>query len=356
MSLGNLLASLRPEVSVTVIGVDPAVVGALAARRPATRSRVLPPVAGKLDLRSMLAHVRAVRKERPEILHTSLRTPWSCQYGILAGLVAPGVRVVCVEQLPIPSPSRLQRAIRRFLAGRVAGHVAVGDRAARLVERFVGLPERSVGTIYNGVPDLEAEPMARRRPGPIIGTLGRLDPQKGFDLLIRALPLVPDATVVIVGDGPERAGLERLARELGVTDRVLITGWSEQARAYLGSFDIFVLPSRFEGFPLSIVEAMLARLPVVATDVGSIAEAVLDGETGFLVPAEDVDALAGALQRLLADPELRRRLGESGRARALDRFTAATMARSFERLYEEVTRGGKPPARSRTSNIRVRGR
>ena len=101
---------------------------------------------------------------------------------------------------------------------------------------------------------------------------------------------------------------------------------------------ILALPSRFEAFPLAILEAMLAGLPVVATDVGSVAEAVTDGETGLIVPPDDPEALAAALERLLADGELRARFGRSARARAELQFTSSALARNFEALYEEIRR------------------
>jgi glycosyltransferase involved in cell wall biosynthesis len=157
-------------------------------------------------------------------------------------------------------------------------------------------------------------------------------------VLFEALAALPDAALVLVGDGPERRWLEALATSPLLEGRVRFTGWHAEPRRHLTTFDVFVLPSRFEGFPLSIVEAMLARLPVVATTVGSVPEAVREGETGLLVPPDDAAALAAALGRLLADPALRSRLGEAGRRLALERFTAAAMARSFERLYEEILR------------------
>jgi glycosyltransferase involved in cell wall biosynthesis len=119
---------------------------------------------------------------------------------------------------------------------------------------------------------------------------------------------------------------------------VLWEGWSDDPRSYLGTFDVVALPSRFEGFPLTVLEALLARSAVAATDVGSVAEAVHGDETGLLVPPEDPAALAAAIRRLLADPPLRRRLGEQGRRLVLDRFTAGQMARAYESLYAELLR------------------
>lgn len=180
----------------------------------------------------------------------------------------------------------------------------------------------------------------RARPvaGPIVGAIGRLEPQKGFDVLLRALRVVPDAAAVLVGDGAERHALRELAAHAAIADRVIWIDWTADARSYLPWFDVFVLPSRFEGFPLALLEALLAERAVVAADVGDVAEAVLPGETGLLVPPEDPGALAVAIRQLLSDDALRRRLGARGRDLVLSRFTASHMTRSFERLYDEILR------------------
>jgi glycosyltransferase involved in cell wall biosynthesis len=332
-SLGHLVAELDPGLDVSVLGVDRDVVERLAGRRPGAAAHVLPPVATKRDLGAFAAHVRALRRLRPDVLHANLTTPASCRYALLAATLAPGVRTVAVEQLPYPLEGRLQFRLKRFTSSRLAAHVAVGDQAARDVEGFVGLPPGSVRTIRNGVPDVPLEPLPRPFGGPTVGSVGRLDRQKGYDVLLRALAELPDAALVLVGDGPERAALERQA-----AGRVRFAGWQDEPRGHLTTFDVFALSSRFEGFPLGIVEAMLAELPVVATRVGSVPEAVRDGETGLLVPADDPHALAAALRRVLDDAELATSLGRRGRELALERFTAAAMARAFEALYEEILR------------------
>jgi glycosyltransferase involved in cell wall biosynthesis len=333
-SLGHLLAELDPELELVVLGVDRHVVERLARRRPGAAAEVLPAVRTKRDAGAFRAHVRALRRLRPDVLHANLTTPASCRYALLAAALVPGVRAVAVEQLPYPLDGRLQLALKRFTSARLAAHVAVGEQAARDVERFVGLPPGSVRTIRNGVPDLELEPLPRPFAGPTIGSLGRLDRQKGFDLLLRALAELPAVALVLVGDGPERAALERQATDTGLTPRVLFAGWQEEPRRHLTTFDAFVLPSRFEGFPLSVVEAMLAGLPVVASRVGSVPEAVRDGETGLLVPPEDPHALATALRRALDEPALGRR----GRELAREQFTSSAMAGAFEALYREILR------------------
>jgi glycosyltransferase involved in cell wall biosynthesis len=121
-----------------------------------------------------------------------------------------------------------------------------------------------------------------------------------------------------------------------VQDRLQITGWVSHAREWLGDFDVFALPSRWEGMPLSIIEAMHAGLPVLATDVGSVVETVIDGDTGFVVPRDDVAALVDRLRRLLGDAGLRSRMGQRGRALAAERFTAAAMAQRYEAIYSQI--------------------
>jgi glycosyltransferase involved in cell wall biosynthesis len=336
ISLSILLQSLDPKIDITVVGVDEEISRRVASTRPNTDVLLVPAVRGKWDLGAMLAIARALRKLRPDVLHANLNTPVAARYVLLAAILTPRIRVVAVEQLATVTTFTVpQRILKRVTARRLAAHVAVGDRAARQIERQLGLTPKSIRVIYNAVPDRTLRPGKRLANGPIVGSVARLDRQKGLDVLVRALPLLPGVSVVLVGGGPERMTLEQMAKETGVDDRLIITGWREDARDHLTGLDLFVLPSRFEGFPLAILEAMLACLPVVATDVGSVAEAVIDGETGLLVPPEDPEALAASISELLADPERRRRMGAAGRRRVLEHFSPANAARSFEAIYNE---------------------
>jgi glycosyltransferase involved in cell wall biosynthesis len=337
LALGYLLGALSAEIEVGVLSVDAEVGEAIAASRPGTPSLVVPAPLGASDRASLFAHVRAVHRFAPDILHANQAWPWACAYGEVAGLLVRGVRVVAVDHLPVAGAIPRARVLaRRIIARRLAAHVAVGDRAARMVEEIVGLRHGSVVGVPNGVPPSGLAPAPPLAPAPVIGSLGRLTDQKGYDLLVRALPDLPGATLVLVGDGPERAALEGLAVELGVGERLLITGWRSDGRAYLPMFDIFALPSRWEGMPLGILEAMHAGLPVLATDVGSVAEAVSDGDSGFVVAPEDADAVRERLQRLIADRDLRERMGEHGRTLAVAGFTDAVMARRYEAIYDSL--------------------
>jgi glycosyltransferase involved in cell wall biosynthesis len=337
--LGYLLGALSPEIEVGVLATDRDVADAIAALRPGTPIvTVRAPRPGR-DRAALREHVRAVRGFSPDVLHANQAWPWACAYGELAGLLTPGTRVLAVDHLPVASAvPRARRIGRRMLARRLHAHVAVGERSAREVEAMVGLPRGSVGAIPNGVPVERVEKSSAAKGEAVIGSLGRLTEQKRYDLLVRALPGLSAARLVLVGDGPERASLQALASELGVADRMTITGWVDDARSRLAGFDVFALPSAWEGMPLGILEAMHAGLPVLATDVGSVREAVADGHTGYLLAPDDLDGIRERLARLLRDTAARERMGERGRTVALERFTDTVMAKRYEAIYSEMTR------------------
>jgi glycosyltransferase involved in cell wall biosynthesis len=336
LALAHLLERLDPGVDVAVAGLSPAIVQRVAAGRPASRVEVLEAPRSGHDARALAAHVAMIRSFAPDIVHASLASPWSCQYAIAASGLVRRPRVVAVYQLPRSALNRRQRVLKRLTSIAVTRHVGVGTRTSREIEQLLRLPAGAVHTIHNGVPDEELEAPERPFRGPVVGAVGRLEPQKGFDVFLQALRDVPRATAVIVGDGEQRDELRALAERLGIADRVEWVGWRDDRRSYLPWFDVFVLPSRFEGFPLALLEALLARRAVVATDVGSVAEAVLHEQTGLLVPPDDSRALAGSIARLLEDDGLRERVGTAGRRLVQERFTASHMSRSFERLYKEI--------------------
>jgi glycosyltransferase involved in cell wall biosynthesis len=333
--LGNLLAELDPGIDAWIAGPAEPVIDYLAGRRPGSPTRLIRRVRHKADVVGLAATIRDIGSLGAEIFHANLAVPSACQYALAAATMVPGLRTIAVEQLPYPLDGALQLQLKRFTSRRLAAHIAVGERSAREVEALVGLDAGSVRTIHNAVADVALAPVERRFPGPVIGAIGRLDRQKGFDVLVRALAELSGASLVLVGDGPERESLQELVAELGLAERVEFLGWHEDARRQLSGFDVFALPSRFEGFPLAIVEAMLARLPVVATTVGSVPESVLDGVTGRLVAPDDPGALTLALRELLADAGLRARMGAAGREHALN-FTLGPMVRAYEALYAEV--------------------
>jgi glycosyltransferase involved in cell wall biosynthesis len=351
LALGYLLHALVEQIEVGVLATDLTIAETIAGHRPGALAMAVRAPKGVCDLNALLEHRAAIRAFAPDVLHCNQAWPWACAYGEFAGLLDRRTRVLAVDHLPVHGAiPRVRRSGRRLLARRLDAHVSVGRRSARQVEEMVGLARNTVGTVPNGVPStssgapgaLAVDDGLLRRDGPVIGSLGRLTDQKGYDLLVRALPGLPSATLVLVGDGPQRPVLEGIAAELGVAERLQITGWVEDSPRRLVEFDIFALPSRWEGMPLSILEAMHAGLPVVACDVGSVAEAVRDSDTGYLVPSEDLGALRDRLAKLLADVALRESMGERARKLAGTCFTDTLMARRYEAVYRSMVGWWRP--------------
>jgi glycosyltransferase involved in cell wall biosynthesis len=337
--LGYLLGALSEQIEVGVLCVAERVGAAIAAHREGVQLMCVRAPSGPRDVRAVREHVRALRAFAPDILQLNKSWPWACGCAELAALGAPGVRVLAVEHLPMAvEMPRLARIARHASGRRVNVRVAVGEHAARMIEQLLALAPATVIAVPNGVPAAheESQTPPRTRERLAIGSLGRMTEQKGYDLLVRALAKLGDAQLVLVGDGPQRASLEALARELEVAERLEVTGWSANPRGRLADIDVFALPSRWEGMPLGILEAMHAGLPVVGADVGSVSECVLDGDTGYVVGAEDLEALTDRLRRLLADEPLRQRMGERARTMARARFTDVAMALRYERVYETL--------------------
>jgi glycosyltransferase involved in cell wall biosynthesis len=270
----------------------------------------------------------------PDVVHLNLIAFPSCRRAAVAA-VSLGLPFVLVDHLPTPGLTWRGRAVQRLLTRWSAARVAVGRTAARDVERYGGLRPGTVQVVPNGVPDPGCGSLDPRRPRLVLGTLGRLEPQKGIDVLLRALVDVPEAELVVAGDGSQRAALEDLAAELEVTGRVRFLGPVGSPCALLGSVHALVQPSRWEAMPLAVLEAMHCGLPVVATDVGDLRDVVLDRETGFLVDAEVPESLAAAC-RELTDPLVRERLGRNARVRARESHSVAGMAASYDAVYRRA--------------------
>jgi glycosyltransferase involved in cell wall biosynthesis len=342
ISLEHLIANVSSDVAITVVGVSKHVVDTIAARRSHTKSIVLPGT----GIQSLIAHVATFHRLKPDLIHFNLCTPWAGAIGLVAALSLPRARVVRVDQLPLRTTDAIELWRTRMLSLRVDAHVAVGEASARRMEDFYALGRHTVLSVPNGVPDSPSTQFktAKQIDGRLlVGSVGRLDAMKAHDVLLRAIAQVDDVRVEILGEGEQRAALEQLAVELGIDDRVSLPGWMEQPRDRLFNYDLFVLPSRSEGFPLAIVEAMLAACPVIATRVGSIAEAVLHGETGLLIEKNDVDGLTAALRTLGDDPALRDRMGQRGRTVAMANFTAPHMAKRYEEIWQKVLSMSRSP-------------
>ena len=211
-----------------------------------------------------------------------------------------------------------------------------------------GWPRERITYLPNFVPDsaVAAAAAVSVAPGgraPLALALGRLHPNKGFELLLEALAATREITLWIAGDGPLRTRLERLATRLGITGRVRFLGWREDVPRLLAAADLLVCPSLYEPLGNVVIEAWSARLPVVATASDGPAGLIEDGESGILVPLPGSrgggpQALADAIERVCADPALRAKLGEAGRRAYEADFTEPIVVAGYRRFFDQVTR------------------
>ena len=288
--------------------------------------------------------VRATRRTAPDLLHTHM--VHADVYGSIAAhlLRRPFVSTRHNDDRYLLGPFRY---VDRAFAHGAARIVAISD-AVRTFHEQAGLPAGKLVTVHYGLdepPDVPSEttPSAAGIPAgaPLVLAVGRLIEQKDHATLLRAFARVhsthPDTHLAILGWGRLDAELHGLVRELGLEGSAHLLGRVEP-RDWLARADVFAHTSRWEGFGLVLLEAMLAALPVVATRVSAVPEIVVDGETGLLVDAGDVKGVSSALTRLLDDPDLRARLGAAGRARAREEFSAARMADRTIEIYEEALR------------------
>jgi glycosyltransferase involved in cell wall biosynthesis len=264
-----------------------------------------------------------------------------------------GLRVYTVHGLPdqyLPPPVGPRHpGVRAYLAYRGldaalcqrADAVIVPTQAvARVLVERLRFPEAKLEIIPGGVDPPAA--VDRHRGAEVVGTLTTLEPVKGLDVFLRAAKRLAREhrrlRFVAFGAGSAAGELHQVARRLGIDDRVEFPGQVSKDRA-LGHLDVFVLSSYMENCPMALLEAMAAGVPAVSTVVGGVPEIATDGTVQLVEPGNDA-ALAAAIDRLLEDPDLRERQAASARDRVLERFTAASSARSTLALYEELLEGG----------------
>jgi len=256
-----------------------------------------------------------------------------------------------IGDVAVLSGSRAGRLRLRAIVARADAFVAV-SRTIRDELAGVGAPPQAIWSISNGVdtdrfcPAPPRERLMIRRAldlpdAPLVVYTGRLAPEKGVDLLLdawaRLAARLPAARLCVVGTGGEEAALRERARALGIAAAVVFTGGAADVAPYLRAADAAVLPSRTEGMPVALLEAMSCALPVVATRVGGSAEVLEDGVTGRLVPPEDPQALAAGIEEALRDDLAGTRRGEAARAHVLGRYAMEQVAERFTALYRAVT-------------------
>jgi glycosyltransferase involved in cell wall biosynthesis len=294
------------------------------ARRPS------PAAAGRL--------LAALVRLRPRLVHLNLSDQGDGLAAIAAAWAAARPRTATLH-LALPDRRPDHERVARLALRRVAPVIAVSDGVGAYLDR-AGVPCR---VVRNGVPAPAPRPGGRAAlwgehpPELLAGGVGRLDDQKGWDVLCAAAPAiraaVPGAGLAVIGDGPGRRRLEPAARAAGVR----LLGHRPGAAADLAAFDVLVMPSRYEGLSLTAIEALGAGVPVVASDVPGLRDAI--GDAGVLVEPEDPAALAAAVVALLGDPARRRALAAAGRERAAREFGVERMLRETLAVHDQVLDG-----------------
>jgi len=287
---------------------------------------------------------RIVDRRKIDVIHCHHYSPFV--YSCVAALLRPSVKIVFTEhgRLSDAPPSAKRRFANRLLA-RVPNQVFTvsGDLRQHIVAE--GFPAAQVGVIYNGI-DIGPRPSPADRDRVrhelgvasgtfVVATVARLDPVKDLAVLVRAVAAVNRATpalLVVVGDGDERRALEQAAQDADAGASTRFLGHRDDARAILAGCDAYANSSISEGVSLTILEAMAAVLPVVATRVGGTPE-VVDDSCALLVPSRDADSMAAALLELARHPGRRAQLGEAGRERVERRFTLDRMVREYRDAY-----------------------
>lgn len=308
---------------------------------------------------------RLMQQERPDIVHTSL-----FESEVVGGLAARLSRVpvvttlvnVAYEPVRLVDDRNLNRAkmaltrnVTRWIYRTCCSHfIAISEYVKRSWMDDVGIPEGRVSVVYRGLPDSwfspngggEAEVASLRKQlaldgaYPALLSVGRLRPQKGHRYLIAAMRRVvercPSARLIIVGEGPLLGELQALRHELHLDDSVVFLGRRDDIREILGVCDIFLFPSLFEGLGVSLLEAMGAGKPCIASNVGPIPELVEDGVTGCLVAPQDTDGLAAAILSLASDPGKAKGMGTRAQAEVCRRFSIDTSVQQLMRTYEAI--------------------
>jgi len=335
-----LMEGLRRRGHRNVLFAPPGSDSAVEALRRGLDARSVP-MRGALDLVAVLRLKRELERAGVDLvhLHTS-RATW------LGGLAArwAGLRAITTrrQDRAVPRSVRTRLVYRRLVRRAVAISPAVARRLAdggvpsvtipSAVDPLALAPRRGRAATRAEL-NVEASDFA-------VLTLAQLVPRKGVDVLLRALARLAGGParplLLVAGDGPERAGLATLARELGLSERVRFLGARTDKGDLLAACDVFALASRAEGLGVAALEAMALARPVVASRVGGLMEAVVEGRTGLLVEVDDVGGFAAALERLRGDPELRARLGAAGPERLQEGFAAEQMVAAYEELYHQV--------------------
>ncbi|WP_336366663.1 glycosyltransferase [Marinobacter sp. C2H3] len=306
--------------------------------------------------RELVTSIRTLLRERQiDLVHCHQYTPYL--YGWLAA-IGTQARVVFTEHGRFHPDRRRYKAmgVNPLMALTSRAVVAISAATRNALATYEFMPRWRTQVIYNGIAplhrDADAGQAVRQALGIpeaalVFGTVSRLDPVKNQRMMLEAFAHLfhqrPEAWLLMVGDGPDRAMLESSTDELGIRGRVVFTGFITQPAAHLNAMDVFLLSSHTEGTSMTLLEAMSLGLPSVVTGVGGNPEIVVNDATGLVTPPDDGLAFAAAMVRLADSPDLRARFGAAGKQRFETRFSVDTMAAAYAMVYRTATagRGGR---------------
>lgn len=317
---------------------------------------------GKWDLRVLPRLVRLMHRQKADVVIT-VGAGDKMFWGRLAAHLA-GVPAIASALHSTGWPDGVGR-INRCLTRITDAFIGVADSHGEFLRDFEKFPADKVYVIRNGVdcerfrPDAEARKDVRRELGlaedvALAGIVAALRSEKNHTMLIDVAAKIrdsqPDLHWLIIGDGPEKSKIQDWVKQHGVEDRVHLLGTRHDTPRLVAALDVFTLCSLNEASPVSILEALACGVPVVSTDVGSIGESVIEGQTGYLVPSEDTDSFAQAMETMLGQPGLRREMGESGRDLVLKTGSLQSMVAGYQDLAKKLYDARVPAAKTRSAS------
>lgn len=303
---------------------------------------------GRFAPKSLLNLASLLKRENIHIVHTHMYRPNIS--GTIGAFIARTPVIISHVHTVHQWDTKRQIFMDRIITGIRDKTIVVSEEVKKAYLEKVNPNPEKIKVIYNGV-DPKIYKIEKKLSGiraelniqdgiPVIGIAGRLAPEKDHITFLEAAKIVldsnPRACFLIVGKGPEEKNIKAYIEKLNLKDKVKIVGYREDIPQVLSALDIFVLSSVREGFSLAILEAMAAGKPVIATDVGGNKEAVVDGETGFIVPKKDPSSMASKILSLVCNPDLRAMMGENGCQRVAKKFSIENMVSETADLYIEI--------------------
>ncbi len=302
------------------------------------------PISPITDLKALFGLVKIIREVGPDLIHC--HSSKASFLGRIAGKICRVPVVFTVHgwsfTVGVSSRKRFVYQLLERLAAKWTNKIICVSEFDRLLA-LDAMPESAhkLITVYNGVVDLARPPVAAGKQGPMrLAMVARFCEQKDHPLLLKALAVLKEqgirVSLILIGEGPDMAYNEKLAADLQLNDDVVFLGLRLDVEQLLAECDVYVLTSNWEGLPLSILEAMRQGLPTIASDVGGVNELVVEGETGYLIPAGDLDCLVRRLCELHEDAALRQNMGVNARRRFEELFSLQGMINNTVAVYDEV--------------------